>query len=226
MKALFALLCSIVAAGALLGCRSDPPLEVADVQLARMEGKWFEIAKLPRPTQRGCEDTTAYYRRKSDSELDVVNECVRDGASTRVTARAVVTDPQVPSKLAIDVGAFFGDYWILDVGEGDTGYEYAVIGHPTRDYLWILSRTPSLPEATLRGVLERVAAKDFDVSRLEYTKQSVRPDGDATAPPPADAAREYGCSFARRGSPSASAAALLVMALMAIRLRRRSPAER
>jgi apolipoprotein D and lipocalin family protein len=222
MNAFVVFVCSALAIGIALGCRSDPPLDVAAVELSRLEGKWYEIAKLPRPTQRGCENTTAYYRLKSDTELDVVNECTRDGALTRVTAMAVVTDPEVPAKLAIDVGAFFGDYWILDVGDGDAEYEYAVIGHPTRDYLWILSRTPSLPEPSLRGILERAEAQEFDVLRLEYTKQAARPEGDATTPPPVDAPREYGCAFTRAGPAPIGKAALFLVASLCILPRRRS----
>jgi apolipoprotein D and lipocalin family protein len=222
MNAFVVFVCSALAIGTVFGCRSDPPLDVAPVELSRLEGRWYEIARLPRPTQRGCEDTTAYYRIKSDSEIDVVNECTRDGALTRVTAKAVVTDPDEPGKLAIDVGAFFGDYWIIDVGDASQDYDYAVIGHPTRDYLWILSRTPSLPEPSLRGILERAQERQFDVSRLEYTKQSVRPEGEAAAPPPEVAPREYGCALARTRTSPAGRVALPLMALVAILRRRRA----
>ena len=54
---------------------------------------------------------------------------------------ATVPDPSAPAKLALDVGGYSGDYWILEVGPN---YEYAVVGHPSRLYYWILSRTPTL----------------------------------------------------------------------------------
>lgn len=213
MKAFVVFVCSVLAIGLVLGCKTDPPLDVAEVELSRFEGKWYEIARLPRPTQRGCENTTAHYRLKSDSELDVTNECVRDGATTRVTARAVVTDPDVPGKLSIDVGAFYGDYWIVEVG-GD--YEYAVIGHPTRDYLWILSRTPTLDDAALRGVLDRVSERHFDVSRLEYTKQDAHPGNEAAAPASEESPREYGCALASGRFAAASGWSSLVLVLASV----------
>jgi apolipoprotein D and lipocalin family protein len=80
----------------------------------------------------------------------------------------MVSDPSVPGKLSLDIGGFYGDYWILEVGEH---YEYAVVGHPSRDYLWILSRTPTLARSVLQHALDDANAKQFDVSRLEYTKQ-------------------------------------------------------
>jgi apolipoprotein D and lipocalin family protein len=154
----------------LLSCREEP-LDVAQVELSRMQGKWFEIAALPRPSQAGCTGTTAEYRVESPSELLVVNECHEGslaGPLRRVAARAVVTDAAIPAKLSLDFGFAYGDYWILEVG---SEYEYAVVGHPTRDYLWILSRKRALPQPTLDGVLARARAQGFPVAILAYTQQ-------------------------------------------------------
>jgi apolipoprotein D and lipocalin family protein len=153
-----------------LACQNEP-LEVAQVNLSRMQGKWFEIAKLPRPSQAGCTGTTAEYQLKSATELLVVNECHDGnlaGPLKRVAARAVANDASVPAKLSLDFGFAYGDYWIVEVGED---YQYAVVGHPTRDYLWILSRERTLPQATLDGVLARAKAKGFPVGILSYTEQ-------------------------------------------------------
>jgi len=136
-----------------------------------MQGKWFEIASLPRASQTGCSGTTAEYTLKSDRELLVVNEChdgSLDGPVKRVAARAVVADAAVPGKLSLDFGFAFGDYWVIDHGPE---YEYLVVGHPTRDYLWILSREKTLPRATLKGVLERAQSRGFPVGILKYTAQ-------------------------------------------------------
>jgi apolipoprotein D and lipocalin family protein len=158
----------LLAALLAIACQSAPPLDVAPVDLTRFQGKWYEIAKLPRITESGCEGTTAFYRLTKPDTLDVTHEC-RTGSGTRnVTASAIVADRDVPAKLSLDVGGFWGDYWIIEVG---ASYEYAVIGHPSRDYLWILSRTPTLASTTLDGVLERARSQHFDVSRLDYTVQ-------------------------------------------------------
>jgi apolipoprotein D and lipocalin family protein len=153
-----------------LGCQHEP-LDVARVELRKMTGKWYEIAKLPRPSQAGCTGTTADYQLKSGSELLVVNECREGnlaGPLKRISARAVANDPSEPAKLSLDFGMAYGDYWVIDAGEQ---YEYLVVGHPSRDYLWILSRARTLPEATLAAVLERARQKGFPVGSLSYTEQ-------------------------------------------------------
>jgi len=153
-----------------LAC-SEAPLDVAHVDLGKMEGRWYEIASIPRSTQAGCTGTTATYERKSASELLVVNECHQgnlSGPLRSVAGRAVATDLAQPGKLSLNFGGFYGDYWVIDVGEH---YEYLVVGHPSRDYLWIMSRATSLPQATLDGVLDRAKQNGFPTGILSYTKQ-------------------------------------------------------
>lgn len=163
---------ALVSCGALTACQ-NAPLDVVDgVDLGRFQGRWYEIAHLPRATQIDCAATTASYKLKSDGELVVTNECNVGGLSgvrRQVTAKAVVTNAAVPAKLSVDFGGFFGDYWIIDLDRD--GYRYAVVGHPTRQYLWILSREPAMVEGTLAPILQRATQKGFDTSRLEYTKQ-------------------------------------------------------
>jgi apolipoprotein D and lipocalin family protein len=154
-----------------IGCHAQPLDVVPELDLARFAGSWYEIAKLPRPTQASCVGTTASYELQSESELTVVHTCrlgSRTGQSRTLRARAKVPDRSVPAKLSVDFGGFYGDYWVIDVGRH---YEYAVIGHPTRQYLWILSRTATLDPDALQGVLGRASEKGFDVSRLEFTEQ-------------------------------------------------------
>jgi apolipoprotein D and lipocalin family protein len=188
---------------ALLGCASDPPLEVARVDLAAFQGPWYEIAKLPRATEASCTGTTASYRLKSDTELDVVNECH--------------DDPDVPGKLSLDFGGFYGDYWIIEV---DPDYRRAAVGHPSRDYLWILDRLPSMPEEELAAITERMRQKGFDVSRLERTLQNA--DGEPSAPKASSlpSTSDHGCSMAsvgprphRTSRPSRTAGWLAVFGL-------------
>jgi apolipoprotein D and lipocalin family protein len=171
MKIQFALLALILAAVA--ACNEEPLDVVEGVDLQRFQGEWYEIAKLPRVTQADCTGTTARYELKSNRELVVTNACRLGnlaGSRRQVVAAARVPDPAVPAKLSVEFGGFFGDYWIIDLDRD--AYRYAVVGHPTRQYLWILSRTPAMDAASLAPILERAKGRGFDVTRLEYTKQT------------------------------------------------------
>jgi apolipoprotein D and lipocalin family protein len=165
-------LLTLLAALLALGCASEPPLDAAkDVDLSRFQGKWYEIARLPRITQTDCYGTTAFYTAASDGSLQLVHQCnvgSTTGPLNTVTMLATVPNPSVTAKLALSVGGYSGDYWILEVG---SNYEYAVVGHPSRSYFWILSRAPTLDPATMQGVLARAESNHFDTTQLEFTPQ-------------------------------------------------------
>ncbi len=150
-----------------------PELRTVDhVDLARYLGTWYEIASFPQRFQRGCTATTATYSLRADGELDVVNRC-RDGAVTgperTARGRARVVDRASNAKLEVSFfRPFWGAYWVIDLGPE---YEYAVVGHPSRDYLWVLSRTRTMEAAVYDGVLGRLRAQGYETERLVRSVQ-------------------------------------------------------
>ncbi len=165
---------SIVAAAA-PGRAEKRPLEtVPHVDLARYAGTWYEIASYPQRFQKGCTGTTATYRLRADGTVEVLNRCARDSLDGRITVargRARVVDKSSNAKLKVSFfWPFWGDYWIIDLGRD---YEYAVVGHPSRKYLWILSRTPTMAPAVYEGILERLREQGYDTGLLRKTLQDV-----------------------------------------------------
>ena len=145
-----------------------PPMQVVpSVDLARYAGKWYEIARLPNRFQRDCAaNTTATYTLRPDGKITVLNECrTAEGRTKSAKGTARVADPKGPnSKLKVSFfWPFAGDYWIIELG---WDYEYAVVGHPARKYLWILSRTRQMDEAVYNGILARLAAQGYDTTKL------------------------------------------------------------
>jgi apolipoprotein D and lipocalin family protein len=153
---------------------SAPALEtVSHVDLARYTGRWYEIARYPTVFERKCDrDVTAEYSTKPDGDIRVVNSCVtKDGSITKTEGTAVVVDKSTNAKLKVTFfWPFYGKYWIIGLGPN---YEYAVVGNPDRDYLWILSRTPTLPQPTYDQILANIAQHSYDVSKLVKTTQTT-----------------------------------------------------
>ncbi len=150
-----------------------PPLEtVAHVELSRYVGSWYEIASFPQSFQRGCTGTTATYALRTDGDVDVLNRCRKgslDGKEKSALGRAHVIDRATNAKLEVTFfRPFWGDYWIIDLADD---YSHAVVGHPGRDYLWILARTPTMPDATYRSIVTRLRAQGYETSRLVRTLQ-------------------------------------------------------
>ncbi len=154
-----------------------PPLPtVAEVDLTRYAGKWYEIARYPNWFERGCSGVTAEYTLRDDGSVTVLNICrTPDGAErSRIQGRATVDNPQEPGKLTVffSTAPFGAPYWILDLG---VDYEYAVVGDPSRSFFWILSRTPTLDTGVYQSVLDQMPEWGYDPARLEIVPQ---PAGD------------------------------------------------
>ena len=144
---------------------------VRSVDLARYAGRWYEIARLPNRFEKKCVDSvTATYTLRSDGRVDVVNRCRKaNGEYSTAKGKAKVVDKGTNAKLKVTFfWPFYGDYWILDLG---SNYEYAVVGSPNRDYLWILSRTPQLDEQLYQSLIAKMATRGFETDRMIRTSQ-------------------------------------------------------
>ena len=166
-----------VALGAIGAGAATADLRVVDhVDLGRYLGTWYEIASIPTPFQSFCaRGTTATYRLLSDGKIEVTNQCYTASGERKVAVgRAWVPDPKTPAKLKVSFVSFLGlwlfaaDYWIVDLGPN---YGYAVVGHPSRNYGWILSRTPTHGRDDLARICAHLASQGYDVSRFRTTDQ-------------------------------------------------------
>jgi apolipoprotein D and lipocalin family protein len=162
----------LVAVSCLVGCTDGGPAVAAHFDLDRFQGHWYEIARVPRDYDTACRDTVADYR-LTGAELEMHHSCVTGPSPSDkqdFQAMATVDDAAVPAKLTLQIGSYAASYWVLDVGED---YEYAVIGHPSRTMLWILSRTPDLDSARYEHALSLASNRGFDTSQLKKTPQSA-----------------------------------------------------
>jgi apolipoprotein D and lipocalin family protein len=150
-----------------------PPLQtVQKVELARYMGTWYEIASFPQWFQKGCVASMATYSLRDDGKVTVLNQCrneTLDGKPRSAKGKAWVIDKRTNAKLKVRFfWPFSGDYWIIDLGPN---YEYAVVGHPDRTYLWILSRKPQMDSTIYEAIIQRLKAQHYDINRLNKTAQ-------------------------------------------------------
>ena len=153
--------------------KSNSPLNVvASVDLQRYLGKWYEIASYPAWFQKGCTGSTAEYSLLPDGKIQVINRCLKDnldGSLKESRGKAEVADTATNAKLKVwFFWPFKGNYWVIDLS---SDYQWAVVGEPSRKYLWILSRTPTMDEAVYQRILERLPQKGYDPARLRKTAQ-------------------------------------------------------
>lgn len=142
------------------------------VDLNKYAGKWYEIASFPQRFQKGCNCTTAEYTLTDKGYVIVENRCNRgsiNGKASYIKGKVFVGENSGNAKLKVQFfWPFKSKYWIIDLADD---YSYAVVGHPNRKYLWILSRTPKMNETIYQQILSRMKEKGFDISKIEITTQ-------------------------------------------------------
>ncbi|MCX6352020.1 MAG: lipocalin family protein [Bacteroidetes bacterium] len=145
---------------------------VSSVDLKKYSGKWYEIASYPQRFQKGCNCTTAEYTLSEKGFVIVENRCNKDsvnGKQSYIKGKAFVEANSGNAKLKVQFfWPFTGKYWIIDLADD---YSYAVVSHPNKKYLWILSRTPKVNDTIYQQILSRLKEKDFDLLKLKITTQ-------------------------------------------------------
>jgi apolipoprotein D and lipocalin family protein len=163
------LLTLAMAAGTPAATLANTP--VATLDLGRYAGQWHEIAHLPMFFQRKCTgDITARYTPLPDGTLEVRNACrTKDGGHDESVGAA--RPGKQPGALQVRfapawlgwVPGVWADYWVVDL---DPDYRWAVVGGPSRKYLWILSRTPAMDRTTFESIRSRAAQRGYPVQNL------------------------------------------------------------
>ena len=169
---------------------AETPLStVAQVDVARYSGQWYEIARLPMRFQAQCvADVSANYRVNDNGSIAVTNRCRQaDGSWDQAEGLARAEDSS-NSRLRVTFlpkglrWLPFGKapYWIMAL---DSNYQTAMVGEPGRRYLWLLSRTPQMDDAVYQAYLQQAQAQGYDLSALIHTRHSpTDPTTERTTP--------------------------------------------
>jgi len=172
--ALSSLLLILTAMTWLNGAESHEVTAIPALDLTRYQGVWYELARLPNRFERGLDHVTATYTINDNGTVKVVNAGRKaDGTASSVTGKAWRPDADKPAQLRVRFfWPFYGAYWVIGL---DPQYRWAVVGHPSRDYLWFLSRTPTVDAATWKQMETIATDQGYGLGTLERIKQTPAP---------------------------------------------------
>ena len=155
----------------LTGCVGIPDAvsPVTGFQLERYLGKWYEIARLDHSFERGLTRVTAEYSLRSDGGVRVLNRgySASEKAWKEAEGKAyfVTTADQGYLKVSF-FGPFYGSYVVFELDRDN--YQYALVCGPNKSYLWMLARSPEVPDTLKKTLTEKAAALGFDTSQLIF----------------------------------------------------------
>lgn len=157
----------------LSGCTGIPKNvhPVADFKLDRYLGKWYEIARLNHSFERGLSKVTAQYTLRDDGGVRVINKgysAEKDKWDEAEGKAYFVADSKTGHLKVSFFGPFYASYVIAELEQ--LNYEYAFITGPDTDYLWLLSRTPTVNKATRTKFLAFAENKGFSTKDLIWVE--------------------------------------------------------
>ncbi len=164
------------------------PLQpIPSLQVDRYLGTWYQVAWFPNRFQSSCvSDTQANYRSLPEGRIEVVNRCRRiDGSTDEAIGQArptgrIENGQLTPATLRVSflpallrwTGIGWGSYWVIRLPDD---YRYAVVSEPRRQYLWVLSRTPTITAADRSDIRDWLTGQGFDLSHWQdHPQRDVR----------------------------------------------------
>jgi apolipoprotein D and lipocalin family protein len=158
------------------GCSAQlPPLKTVDnVDIKRFMGPWYVIACIPTFIETGAYNGVETYRLDSDGSIDTVftfNEGGFDGPPKRYNPRGYIVDTVNNSTWGMQfVWPFKSEFLITHLNED---YSQTVIGRNKRDYVWIMARTPQIPEADYLRLVKELESQGYDMKKLRKVPHHV-----------------------------------------------------
>jgi apolipoprotein D and lipocalin family protein len=139
---------------------------VEHVDLERMNGNWYEIARYETPAQKDCGAARIYITVKKD-KVDLMHECRDKFTGKKEDAHGVaeVTNKKTNAELKASYvpifqnwGMFGGSIWIIGL---DNDYQYAILGHPTHKHFWIISRQEEMKPEIYEELVKLAESKGY-----------------------------------------------------------------
>lgn len=162
----------------LMGCSltptNQPPLKtVVHVDLPRFMGDWYVIGTIPWFVEKENVGTMDVYKARPDGKIDITYVFHKKELSAKrqeMHAVGTVVDKKSNATWGVQfIWPFKAPYLVIDLA---SDYTTTVIGHPSRDLIWIMARKPSMPEAAYQTILSSVAKQGYDTNRIVKVPQS------------------------------------------------------
>ena len=160
----------------LLGCQSMPPIHTVDqVDLDRFMGDWYVIANIPTFIEKDAYNAVESYRLAEDGTIRTTftyNKGGPDGPLKTYTPRAFVRDPSSNAVWDMQfVWPFRAEYRIVYL---TPDYTTTVVGRSKRDYVWIMARSPVIPDDEYREILRFVQQQGYDIDQVQKVPHTVQ----------------------------------------------------
>lgn len=149
--------------------KDSPTKPITGFELDKYLGKWYEIARLDHRFERNMQKVTAKYSIRDDGKVKVTNRGYKnDKWKTAIGKAKLAKDENIGFLKVSFFGPFYGSYIIYEL---DDDYSYAFVSGDNTNYLWFLSRTPTVSDKLMEKFLTQAKELGFNTDELIFVEQ-------------------------------------------------------
>jgi len=146
----------------------EAPQPTKSVSASFFSGRWYEIARTINKRQSDCEAPTYDFGKPSGGNIGFVLTCRRGSPNgkaeaAKVTVKLPTDEKRNKFRVSVLGGALGTDYWVLDRADD---HSWAIMATPGGNYVWILSRRPTMDQSLHNQLMNRIRGWGYDVSRI------------------------------------------------------------
>mmetsp|Transcript_17238 Transcript_17238/g.25861 ORF Transcript_17238/g.25861 Transcript_17238/m.25861 type:complete len:168 (+) Transcript_17238:206-709(+) len=148
----------------------EPLRTVKSFQVPKLMGKWFVVGVIPTYFEKGADNPVETYTWEEKTKSVKVDFTYSYKGKPKSLPQRLYTTGYPESKGTMKVSPFWPvklPFLLMEVSED---YKYCMIGYPSRAYLWIMSRTPSMDETTYEKYVKIAADQKYDPSAIVKPK--------------------------------------------------------
>lgn len=160
---------------------------VSPFELSRLEGDWYEIARLDHGFEKGYSHVIYRYELSDDGRFTVENKAfdTRKGRMVSSKGKGSAIDDATIGRLKVSYfGPFYGSFNIIALDQEH--YQWMMATGPSRHYFWIFSRSQTLDDKTMQELIRQAVASGFKLEKMVYVDQKSDPAAAATPAPTAN----------------------------------------
>jgi apolipoprotein D and lipocalin family protein len=156
------------------GCAgSQPPLATVDyVDIDRFMGDWYVIANIPTFVEKGAHNAVETYELNDDGTIAttfVFRKDAFDGEEKTHTPKGFIRNTETNAEWGMQfIWPVKADYRIVYLTDD---YSQTVIARNKRDFVWVMARTPEIPDEDYARITDMIADMGYDMSKLQKVPQ-------------------------------------------------------
>lgn len=155
------------------GCSTYPSMPTVDyVDIPKFMGKWYVIANIPTFIEKGAHNAVEEYKLEEDGSIATTFTFRQDSFTGELNVYnpiGYITNKKTNATWGMQfIWPFKADYRVIYL---DDKYMQTVIGRQKRDYVWIMARTPSIPESDYKKIIKVIEDAGYDTSLIQLVPQ-------------------------------------------------------